>query len=129
MTVMPNTLEREIHKATGVLIKGIPPDGKSRAFRVGSKEWYAISLGNCGSFGCFASGALFGWSSEFNSGKAWPIHLSSTKERLSRQQLRVEKELVKFGNSMQDAGRELCDGDSDRYILALKRVIESNGER
>lgn len=124
------TLEREIYKASGVLIKGIPADGKCRKFKSGKKEWYAISFGDCGAFGCFSSNELFGWSATFNGGKSCRINpIANNAERLSRQQIIVEREIVALGNAAQDAGSPLQGEDADRYILALKRVIESNGER
>lgn len=129
--MIAKTLEGEIQKATGIVFRSIPPDGKSRKFMVGRKEWFAISLGDCGAFGCFASLELYGWSGS----RAWPISSFQAVEKLSRSQMKIEREIVAFGNACQDSGNKMSETDLDRYILSLKRVIEagqggaSNGGR
>lgn len=124
---MITTLEDQIKKITGVSFRSIPADGKSRKFMVGNREWYAISLGDCGSFGCLHSGELYGWSGS----RAYPIRAAEPPEVLGRAQMMREKEIVALGNKKQDSGEKMSDEEIDRYILALKRTIEAktNGGR
>lgn len=119
------TLESEIYRLTGVSISNIPPDGRSRKFIAGPDEWYALSLGNCGSFGCFGRRSLYGW----DGGHAYPIRCQDESNAITPDQLRVEKEIVWFGNLVQDEGAQLSDDDNLRYIESLRRVIDSRRGR
>lgn len=119
------SLESEIYKKTGISIKGIPTDGKSRSFKVGAREWFAISLGDCGAFGCLSTGELFGW----NGGKCWAIPMAETPRRLNRSEIAKEREIIAIGNALQDSGAQIPEEDRDRYILALTRVIEANARQ
>ena len=123
------TLETEIYKKTGVSIKGIPSDGKYRTFKVAHKDWFAISLGDCGAFGCMSIGELYGWAAERNNGRSWPVEMESTPRRLSSKELAKEREIIAIGNAMQDSGTLMPKEDGERYILALTRVIEANARQ
>lgn len=114
------TLESEIHKKTGVRINGIPDDGKSRSFKVGHKEWFAIKLPGCGSFGCFSTGEVYGWSG----GKSWPIAMLKKDLKLNARRIREEVKIIDIGNSLMDAGWPMSEEDLDRYICALGRVAQ-----
>lgn len=119
------SLENEIRKHTGVTIVDIPKDGISRSFRVGSKQYFAISFDGCGSFGCMASGEVYGWSGE----KAWPINFERKSARLGRKAIDVEQKIIDIGDMMYEKGLPMDDQALDRYILALTRVIEFNGKQ
>lgn len=116
------SLEREIQKATGVLIKGIPADGKSRTFKANNKEWFALSFGECGAFGCFYYKEIYAWDGALT--RAVPV--AEEQPFIGRRQLEKEREIVAMGSSMQDRGLSMATEHLDRYILALARVIESN---
>lgn len=116
------TLEREIQKATGVLIKGIPADGASRTFKANNREWFALSLGDCGAFGCIQTNEIYAW----DGARSRPIPFAEKNPIIGRRQLEREREIVAMGNLMQDKGLPMATEHLDRYILALARVIESN---
>lgn len=120
---MPS-LESEIRKHTGVSFRDIPADGKYRSFKHQGKEWFALSFGDCGSFGSLILGEVYGWSG----GKAWPILLAKKTPKPSRRQLEEDHKVVAVGNLMQDQGQTMPESDLDRYIEALTRVIHSNAK-
>lgn len=113
-------LEQEIRKITGVSIKSIPSDGKQRSFPVGNKKWFAMNFGECGSFGCWQTNELYGWSGA----KCWPITVEKPKVSIRSKQLEEEKKIVAICNAQVDSGHQLSAVDLDRYILALTNVLE-----
>ena len=110
------TLESEIYKKTGVSIRGIPPDGRSRKFSAGGREWLALSVGDCGLFGCLSSGELYSVS-----GGAASSHkiCRASNVRLTK----ADADIIAIGNAMQDSGQKMSEADLDRYIEALARSI------
>lgn len=119
------SLESEIHKKTGVMIRGIPADGKLREFKSGFKKWFALSFGDCAVFGCDALGERYIW----NGGKVMAVSIPSKPKRLSRQQIEQERQIVAVGNSLSDTGEAMSSEEEARYILALSRVIEANARQ
>lgn len=119
------SLETEIHKKSGVLIKDIPKDGRYRTFKSGNAEWFAIVFEDCGSFGCFRTNELFGW----NGGKAWLIPVEPKERPLGRKEFDHERKIVDIGNALMDGGQLMTEENLDRYILALTRVIDFNGRQ
>lgn len=114
------SLEREIQRVTVVQFKSIPTDGKSRAFKVGHKEWFALSFGSCGAFGCFSAGQLYRWDGR----KTYPVEVVKPERSMSARQIGEEQKIVDICNGMMDRGEAMSELDLDRYILALTRVIE-----
>lgn len=139
-------MHHEITRITGLVIRNIPADGKLRTFKVGNREWYAIYFGDCGSFGCFSTGELYGWtaprvthgegveSNPANRGvtaghhairsPAWKINI--TRERKpKRMPLRDAQAIATIGARMFDQGQPPEGTELDQYIEALGVVMDS----
>lgn len=121
------TLESQIQKITGVVIRGIPTDGKVRKFKVNGKEWNAANFGDFAVFGSVRHDEVYGWSPMRNSGRCWRLEEVPQRRRMSAKEIATEREIIAIGNAMQDSGEQMDGEDLDRYILALTRVIEVDG--
>lgn len=120
-----NTIEQELHKKSGALIKDIPKDGHYRSFKVGREEWFAIAFEDCGTFGCLGKKEIYGW----NGGRAWLVPIEEKQPQVTRRQYNEEQKIVAIGNALMDGGQLMTEENLDRYILALGRVIEFNGRQ
>lgn len=115
-------LEREIKKKTGLTFKGIPPDSKTRSFKHGNKQWFAVNLGDIGVFGCSADNYMCG---VCQSGKVTHDQWHWVPDKpMRRQEIDMERQIVLVGNSIQDQGIPMDEETESRYILALGRVIQ-----
>lgn len=121
---MAATLESEIRKHTGITIRDIPTDGKYRSFKYSGKEWFALSFGDCGSFGCLVGGEIYGWSGD----KAWPIQIHKKLPPVSRQQAHEDQGVIIICDSLIAKGEALSDEQSGQYIEALARLIQFNSQ-
>lgn len=137
-------MEHEIHRITGVMIRNIPPDGKLRTFKVGNREWYAIYFGDCGSFGCFSTRELYGWtaptlapsdgSSVATTGKkalrspAWKIKIEQPR-RQRRMPINEARAVAAVGAGMQDRGEPMTEAEQAQYIEALGVLIDERNRR
>lgn len=137
-------MEHEIHRITGVVIRNIPPDGKLRSFKVGNREWYAIFFGDCGSFGCFSTRELYGWTAP-GSGQlgcggspaagqnrlrapAWKITIEQPR-RQRRMPINEARAVAAVGAGMQDRGEPMTEAEQARYIEALGVLIDERNRR
>lgn len=132
-------MEYEIHRITGVMIRNIPPDGKMRTFKVDNREWYAIFFGDCGSFGCFSTRELYGWTAPTllmgggspvaTTGQmrirapAWKV-TTEPKRRERRMPVSEARILAAVGAGMQDNGQAMSEEELSRYIEALGVLID-----
>lgn len=114
------SLESAIRKVTGVELRNIPKDGKSRSFMSGKVKWWAISFDGCGSFGREDFREVYEWR---EGSKASLINTEKPKRKLSARELKVERDVVEFGNQMQDRGATFSPEELDRYIEALFNVM------
>lgn len=122
--MIKRTLESEIQKATGVVFSSIPTDGKSRKFVVGRKEWFAISFGDCGAFGCFYGGAIYEWAGS----KAELLSNIDIGQDEYKGPIDKERIIVQMGAASAASGESLSGEHADRYILALGRVIRADND-
>lgn len=116
-----NAFERAIHAYCGLVIEGIPADGKMRKFKIGQQDGYAIYFGDCGSFGNWSRQELFQWDGK----KSRQIEITITPAVYRGRALQAEQQIVAKGNLAQDRGEKISDADLDRYIFALGKVIEA----
>lgn len=115
------TLEYAIYKNTGVLIRDIPADGKSRKLKASGKEWRAISFGDYGMFGCVNSGEIH----VVSGGKLFSYRPEPVKQKARL--TKTDREIIAIGNSMQDHGQKMSEDDLDQYIAALAKSIAASG--
>lgn len=123
------SLISEIHKKSGVLLRAVPSDSRLREFKSGRNNWYAVSMGYIAVFGPRNSDHAFIWTAA-SSGKIEAVEkvsIPAEKRSLSAKELKQEREIVSVGNAMQDSGEQMAEADLDRYIVALTRIIESQG--